>query len=158
MGVFNEDIKTAKNGEDITHLYLLDSKSTKKVIDVRDDKFFQELDIDFLQQDIDNKINKIEVKTDTMAHRTGNFAYEHTSNKYYKTKGCFEKTQSDYIFYYVQGTKDMYVLDTKKLQKYVHSNSKTLKEVCMGDNALGYLIKLTDIEAKGLGYKIKKTA
>lgn len=155
MGVFNEDIKTAKNGEDITHLYLLDSKQTKAVMDVRDDKYFQSLDIDFLQQDIDNNINKIEVKTDTMAHRTGNFAYEHTSNKKYKTIGCFEKTQSDYIFYYVQGTKDMYVLDTKKLQNYVHTNAKILKEVCMGDNALGYLIRLTDIEAKGLGYKIK---
>ena len=155
MDKFQKDLNTGSIGEDIIFDFLQTRKMTKYVLDVRNDKFFQDIDIDFIQETINNNIIKIEVKTDTMAHRTGNLAYEHTSNKYYNTIGCFEKTKSDYIFYYLTETNELYILSTIKLRNYVNSNKDNLREVRMGDNALGYLIKLNELIKYNIGSKVQ---
>ena len=85
MNKFQQDLRTGSIGEDVIFNFLKSNTNTKSVIDVRHDTLFQELDVDFIQETHDNQIRKIEVKTDTMAHNTGNLAYEHTSNKYYNT-------------------------------------------------------------------------
>lgn len=155
MNKFQQDLKTGNIGEEIILEFLKENKATKSVLDVRNDKFFQDIDTDFIQETLQNEIYKIEVKTDTLAHKTGNLAYEHTSNKYGNTIGCFEKTRADYIFYYLTETKELYILHTESLRNYVLLNKNRFREVDMGDNALGYLIKLEELIINNIGWKMK---
>lgn len=154
MNKFQKDLKVGKAGEDVVLDFLKVNGSTKNVLDVREDKLFQELDIDFIQETLYSELRKIEVKTDTLAHKTGNLAYEHTSNKYYNTLGCFEKTKADYIFYYLSEIKSVYILKVSELRNYVRLNKNRLREVSMGDSALGYLIKLEDLIKNEIGWEM----
>lgn len=141
----NKDFKRGKIGEDKIIDFLSSHKSTLQLIDVSYDKWFQQCDVDLLQI-TNNGINKIEIKTDFMAHRTGNLAYETTSCKYTNTIGCFEKTCADYIFYYIINTNVLYIFDTLELRQWVEDNKDNLKLIEMGDMALGYLIKLNKLK------------
>jgi hypothetical protein len=152
---FQQDLKTGEIGEQKVWEYLLGLSITQMLYDVRTDKFFQRLDIDFIHCDKEGEIRKIEVKTDTMAHRTGNLAYEHTSNKYYNTIGCFEKTRADYMFYYLSEVDEIYIINMNKLRNYVHTNKTRFREVNMGDNALGYLIKIAELKRMNIMSLVK---
>lgn len=143
---FMTDIKIGNNGEDIIYNYLLHHSSTKIVVNVTNDEWFQQFDIDFLQITKDNQINKIEVKTDRMADRTGNMVYEVYSDRRTYTQGCFEKTESDYIFYYLINTNVLYIFDTQELRQWVSEHKNNLKLVNMGDFALGYIIPLYELK------------
>ena len=152
---FMTDIKIGNDGEDIIYNYLLHHSSTKIIVNVTNDEWFQQFDIDFLQITKDNQINKIEVKTDRMADRTGNMVYEVYSDRRTYTQGCFEKTESDYIFYYLINTNVLYIFNTQELRQWVSEHKSNLKLVNMGDFALGYIIPL--YELKDLDIKIKLT-
>lgn len=154
MNKFQKDLRTGVLGEEVVYNFLLRNSQTSNVLDVRDDKVFQKLDVDFIQELISGGTRMIEVKTDTQAHYTKNLAYEHTSNKYYNTIGCFEKTKADYIFYYLTETKEVYILDTLRLRQYVRVHKSRFREVNMGDNALGYLIKLEELINNKIGWRI----
>ena len=154
MNKFQNDLRTGELGEEVVYNFLSRNPNTSKVLDVRGDKVFQKLDVDFIQELISGGFRMIEVKTDTQAHYTRNLAYEHTSNKYYNTIGCFEKTKADYIFYYLTETKEVYILDTLRLRQYVRVHKSRFREVNMGDNALGYLIKLEELINNKIGWRI----
>ena len=57
---FHSDSEIGNKGENIIYDYLWKHKSTLKIVDVSRDEWFQQFDIDFLQIDIQNNINKIE--------------------------------------------------------------------------------------------------
>lgn len=152
---FQKDLRTGEIGETKVYDYLSSLYITQYIQDVRDDKFFQGLDVDFIHCDKQGEFRKIEVKTDTMAHRTGNLAYEHTSNKYYNTIGCFEKTRADYMFYYLSEVDEIYTINMNKLRNYVHTNKTRFREVNMGDNALGYLIKIDELKRMNIMSLVK---
>lgn len=154
MNKFQQDLKTGNIGEDVVYKFLLNDSNTSNLIDVRDDKVFQKLDVDFIQELKTGGCRMIEVKTDTQAHYTKNLAYEHTSNKYYNTIGCFEKTKADYIFYYLTETKEVYIIDTLRLRQHVRVHRNRFREVNMGDNALGYLIKLEELINNNIGWRM----
>lgn len=139
------DIERGKVGEEVVYNILMDNIDTKHLVDVREDSLFQRLDIDFLQVTNKNKVRKIEVKTDAIVHKTGNIVYEYFSDITAGTKGCFEKTESDFIFYYLTYVEELYIINTKKLKSYVNKNIRLLKEANMGDNAWGFLIKIEDL-------------
>ena len=82
---FHSDNEIGNKGENIIFNYLLNHSSTINLVDVSKDKWFQQFDIDFLQVTADGDINKIEVKTDRIADKTGNMVYEKYSNKQYFT-------------------------------------------------------------------------
>ena len=149
---FHKDNIVGQNGEYIIYNYLLNHSSTVNLIDVSRDKWFQQFDIDFIQVTKDG-INKIEVKTDKIADRTSNMVYEIYSDKRFYTLGCFEKTEADYIFYYLINTNILYIFDTQELREWVLEHQHNLKLVDMGDFALGYIIKLNDL--KDISIKIK---
>lgn len=149
---FHKDNIIGQNGEYIIYNYLSNHSSTINLIDVSKDKWFQQFDIDFLQVTNDG-INKIEVKTDRIADRTGNMVYEIYSDKRFYTLGCFEKTEADYIFYYLINTNILYIFDTQELREWVLEHQHNLKLVDMGDFALGYIIPLNDL--KDISIKIK---
>ena len=143
---FHKDNIVGQNGENIIYDYLWKHKSTLKIVDVTKDEWFQQFDIDFLQIDIQGNINKIEVKTDRMADKTGNMVYEVWSDKRFYSKGCFEKTEADYIFYYLINTNILYIFNTQELREWVLEHQHNLKLVDMGDFALGYIIPLNDLK------------
>lgn len=149
---FHKDNIVGQNGEYIIYNYLSNHSSTINLIDVSKDKWFQQFDIDFIQVTNDG-INKIEVKTDRIADRTGNMVYEIYSDKRFYTLGCFEKTEADYIFYYLINTNILYIFYTQELREWVLEHQHNLKLVEMGDFALGYIIKLNDL--KDISIKIK---
>ena len=149
---FHKDNIVGQNGEYIIYNYLSNHSSTINLVDVSKDKWFQQFDIDFIQVTNDG-INKIEVKTDRIADRTGNMVYEIYSDKRFYTLGCFEKTEADYIFYYLINTNILYIFDTQELREWVLEHQHNLKLVDMGDFALGYIIRLNDL--KDISIKIK---
>ena len=144
--MFNSDIQVGNKGEEIIYNYLWKHKSTLKVIDVTKDEWFQQFDIDFLQVDCNGSINKIEVKTDRLADKTVNMVYEIWSDRRIYAKGCFEKTEADYIFYYLINTKVLYIFNTQELRTWVNEHENKLWQTDMGDNAFGYVIRLNDLK------------
>lgn len=146
---FKNDLERGKVGEEIVKSFLGDLDWVTDLNDVRDDKEYQKQDIDFVVK----TSYSIEVKTDSLAHITGNLAYEYISNKNYNSVGCFEKTKSDYIYYYLTESKELYIIDTIMLQQYVSENKNKLKLVPMGDYALGYLIKFDTLVKEQISEK-----
>lgn len=137
---FKEDLIYGETGEHVAWLNLLESPKTRQVLDVRKDKYFQAKDIDFLQLDFQNNVNKIEVKTDRKAHETGNIAFETDSNG---NVGCLERSEADYIYYYLEKSKEVIILKLKELRGYIkHTNPR---EITMGDNAKGYLLDIQNL-------------
>ena len=102
---FITDNNVGRKGENIIYNYLMNRPSTDNVMDVSKSWWFQQFDIDFIQIDKNGSVNKIEVKTDRMADKTGNMVYEIYSDRRTCSQGCFEKTQADYILYYLINTK-----------------------------------------------------
>ena len=144
--MFNTDIQIGNKGENIIYDYLMNHPSTDSVVNVSNDMWFQQFDIDFIQVDGNGGVNKIEVKTDRLADKTGNMIYEYWSDRRIFSVGCFEKTQADYIFYYLINTKVLYIFNTQELREWVHKRKDKLWQTCMGDFALGYVIPLNDLK------------
>ena len=143
---FHTDNEIGNKGENAIFNFLSTYHSTTAIIDVTKDAWFQQFDIDFLWQDTEYNIFKIEVKTDTLADKTGNMVYEIWSDKRTHSKGCFEKTEADYIFYYLINTRMLYIFNTKELREWVSKHIDNLKQTDMGDSAFGYVIRLGDLK------------
>ena len=143
---FHSDINIGQKGENIIYDYLMNHPSTDNVINVSNDKWFQQFDIDFVQINGSGDVNKIEVKTDRLAHKTGNMVYEIWSDRRIYSKGCFEKTEADYIFYFLINTNIIYIFDTLELRDWVKKHETKLNRTNMGDYAVGYLIPLNDLK------------
>lgn len=142
MGDFKKDIETGRIGEKKTLDFLNSLDITYHVEDVTEDKLWMGLDVDFIYITKNGEIYKIEVKTDTIAHISGNIVYETISNKHYNTEGCFSKSNADMIFYYLSEVDELYYINTYLLREYVSENKNRLNEVDMGDFARGYLLRL----------------
>ena len=144
--MFNSDFQVGNKGENIIYDYLMNHPSTDSVVNVSNDTWFQQFDIDFIQVDGNGDVNKIEVKTDRLADKTGNMVYEYWSDRRTFSIGCFEKTQADYIFYYLINTKVLYIFNTQELRKWIYKRKDKLWQTCMGDFAIGYVIPLNDLK------------
>ena len=147
--MFSESLKEGESGEHLVWNILSKSKDVRSIVDVRQDKAFQEMDIDFLVEDGDRQFTPIEVKTDFKAQDTGNLVYEVQTSGHL---GCFEKTQARFIYYYIPAQKVVYVIGVKAWRTYIHQVKP--EERKMGDNATGFLLSIKELkEAK----VIKKT-
>lgn len=138
--MFEQSKKFGEYGEHAVWNVLSSEKWVRSVIDVRQDEGFREQDIDFLVENTSRQFAGVEVKTDFMAHKTGNLAYELTTSGHI---GCFEKTKARYIAYIVPKAQKVYWISVEALREYVRSHD--LNEIKMGDNATGYLIPLEDL-------------
>lgn len=138
--MFEECLKTGGYGEHAIWNLFIKSPKVKSIVDVRDDKHFQELDIDFLVENLERQFTSIEVKTDFKAHETGNIVYEiSTSNNV----GCFEKTQAQFIAYFIPESRQVHMISVGALRRYISQVHP--KEIRMGDNATGYLLPIEDL-------------
>lgn len=143
---FDKDIILGNVGEELTLKLLKQDKTITKIKDVRTERKFQKWDIDFIIYKNDRKI-KLEVKTDRLAFETGNIIYEKYSNIKYNSIGCFEKTRANYILYYILYTNVLYIINVLEFNFWVNSHKPNKLEVIrMGDNAIGYLFSLEELE------------
>lgn len=149
--MFDESLKEGESGEHVVWNLLQNQPNIRSIVDVRKDKKFQEKDIDFLVENMNRQFTSIEVKTDFKAHETGNLVYEVTTSRHI---GCFEKTQAEYIMYYIPANKVVYMIDVVGLRTYIHKVRP--EERRMGDNATGFIIPIQDlIRAKVIKYTYK---
>lgn len=154
MGIkFTNDIEKGRVGEDIVINFLKQNKCFDNIIDVRKDKEYQNMDIDFILKRKDREY-KAEVKTDYIAHTTNNICFEIVSNKEYNTDGCILKTKSDILLYYIIEDDKLYIFNTRRLIDSLKELMKSKSHILgiqyrkFGDNAEGFLIPertLTDV-------------
>lgn len=147
--MFSDSLLDGGYGEHAIWNLFIKQPWVRNVIDVRDDKGFQEKDIDFLVEDRNRQFTPIEVKTDYKAHETGNVVYElSTSNNI----GCFEKTQAKYIMYFVPKSKEAHMIDVKEFRTYLQKARPDERK--MGDHSTGFLLSIQELKDNGV---IKRT-
>lgn len=143
---FNDDIEFAKIGEAKVVTFfrgMVDDNGTPKfadVIDVRNTKKFQEMDVDFILNKGNGDVIMVEVKTDRKISDTGNLVFETLSNG---NPGCLQRSAADAICYVDAVYGVMYYINLQKLKILI--GNMHYKEVHMGDNAVGYLIPVDDV-------------
>ena len=160
---FNKSIKTGDFGEQIIKNYFKNNPNIIDVIDVSQDKQYQDKDIDFLVKLKSGEDISIELKTDT--YDTGNIFYEAISNKEYNVLGCMIKSKAKCLFYYFIKTKELYIIDFKAYKKWVNANNgrftkKTIKNINRYGNdithSVGLLIPKKIFEREMVGHFNKK--
>jgi len=62
--------------------------------------------------------SSIEVKIDSQGHKTRNFAFETISNEITATRGCFMRTESDYLFYLFAGSGELWRMSTEIVRNW----------------------------------------
>lgn len=137
---FNEDLEYGRIGEIAARHILESSNKVKSVLDCTKDKYFQQFDIDYLAEQDNGRVLKCEVKTDRLAHLSGNIVWEKSTSGH---PGCLEKTIADIVFYYLSVSKTMYIFTPATLKKYIEL--KQPKEIEMGDYATGYLLSIGEL-------------
>ena len=138
--MFSESLKEGESGEHVVWNILSKINEIRSVVDVRQDKHFQEDDVDFLVENMNRQFTPIEVKTDFKAQDTGNIVYEASTSGHI---GCFEKTKAKYIYYYIPAAKKVHVINVKAMRTYLHEVRPDEKR--MGDNSTGYLLPIADL-------------
>ena len=150
--MFWDDVIRGTIGEFVVFNAIWKLDSVKQVIDVRDDLFFQSVDVDFLVCDKNRQYTWLEVKTDYKTYETGNVIYELTTNG---NPGCLEKTRASVIAFYVPQSGNIYLCKTDALRRCVRNNDYPLKE--MGQCSKGYIVPLGDLERFGVVIRMIKT-
>lgn len=143
--MFKDDKQLAIIGEFVVWNALQDLKDVKKVIDVREDRRFQEWDVDLLIENDERQFFGIEVKTDWKTFETGNVIFETES---FGKIGCLERTKADYVAFFVPQSGNIYLCDTKELKKCAKSGNYPTKP--MGQETLGIIVPLGDLERFGV--------
>lgn len=147
---FESDLSIGKIGEELVKRRLLAYRGVEDVIDISNSKRGIRDDIDFEIVYSDGHTSTVEVKTDIMAHKTGNLAYEEFSHR---NPGCFARTKADHIIYFIYETGEAYVLSPSKLRAFIKEIKEDeikarryrVRATKMGEGASGYLIPLKNI-------------
>ena len=140
---FRQSMEVGKRGEEHIIEYLNNSDNVKKIVDVRDIREYQKMDVDFLVTFADGVERKIEVKTDT--YKSGNIYYEVISSEESDTLGCFEKTEADYLFYYFVNWGYLYILGMEEYRKWFQEKQELF-------NDAGYKKRVRNSEGKNKTY------
>lgn len=125
-----EQMETGKTGIFFCEKYLESLSFVEKVINVEENRNFQKKDIDILAK-INTKKGKaltsIEVKCDT--YKSGNMYVETISNKNKNTPGCILYSKADFLFYFFEKTKILYIMPMKKFREWflLNKNHFTVK-------------------------------
>lgn len=147
---FKGDNKIGKRGEKKIADYIRSLTKTIKVTDLSNDKAAQKDDIDM---EVESTVGKytVEVKTDTMAHVTGNLPFEETSKG---GVGCMRRTKADWMIFYLKATGVLYWIRPQKWREYVDKSHIPLKFI--GEGGMGYLCKIEDLKKHGVIVKEDK--
>ena len=117
---FNNQLRIGSEGERMFIRYLIDERGvpTGYIKDVRKDKTYQALDVDFIVKTKRGKQIKVEVKTNNYTHETGKMPWEMAKRS--GAKGLHERSAADYMFYYLPATGDKYLIDLPRARECVH--------------------------------------
>ena len=138
---FEQDKQLAIIGEFVVWNALSEFKGTKQVIDVREDRRFQEWDIDLLVMNTNRQVYGVEVKTDWKAYDTGNFFFETKSRE---KVGCLERTKADYIAFFVPQSGNIYMCRTEAIRRCLSNHDYRLIQAVDGNE--GYILPIGDLE------------
>ena len=119
---FKDSLALGEMGEEIILDYLQKSPTIQRIIDVRDEKLYQKMDVDLVVVTKDEQELKVEIKTDS--YKSGNIFYEWTSAVETASVGCMEKTQADYLFYYFINLQTMYIFDMAAYRDWFNENKE----------------------------------
>lgn len=117
---FNEDLRKAEKSE--MKFYNWAIAKGLEVKDVRHDVEWQKKDVDYLVNvKEDNRIAKIEIKSDKGVYQYGNLCIELKSNRYINSDGWWEHTKdnSDWLLFYMEQIDKYYKIRTKDIKKYI---------------------------------------
>lgn len=170
---FSKSLVVGEIGERVVENYLSQLENVSKVESVRDVREYQKKDIDFIVYMKNGRKFSVEVKSDS--YKSGNLYYETKSCIELNTKGCFEKAEADFIFYYFFNLGKLYMLKTNKFRNWVRKeismyfkdpSKSVLKEKIVANktdssetgiyNSLGYTIPLRYMEKKLAGTNVYK--
>lgn len=128
-----ETLAVAKSGMVDIEKFLHSFPSSLSVINVEDHEMYRKKDIDlvwvFLSKGIE-QTKRIELKVDR--YTSGNFFFETASNVGKGTNGCFMYTEADYLFYYFQEWKKLYVLPVAEVRSWFIENESRFTEKTLG--------------------------
>lgn len=104
--------------------------------------------VDFYVEEADGRKTLYEIKTDSMAGRTGNLFIENISNSSTGALGFLHTTKSDFILYYIPELFFYIELPTPELREFVlRYKNKFTQRSCQnpGYKSFGYLVGIEDI-------------
>lgn len=110
MNKFFQDLARGCAGEEVVKQWLI--KRGNKVDDVRDDREYQQQDIDFVVNDV----NCIEVKTDYRIARTNNVCFELSNQRF---RGWFDYCKADFLFIYDINSNILHVVYLSKFREFI---------------------------------------
>lgn len=169
---FNDSMKAAEAGEAKIYNILAEAFT---VDDVTKNEDYFEQDIDFIIEQ-DSKQLSLEVKVDFQGHQTGNLFYEEYSTctllpgkvqvskgiyhqevnfDEFNSQGCFEKSQANYLLYYLNNSEEILIIDFKELRKLFKKNKKLFKQATVNNDKTSIskdveVIKLNNKDLKEL--------
>lgn len=150
---FNKDVKKGEKGEYRLKLFLKKyaENNSMRFLDVSHDKEYQQMDIDFIITD-DNEKYAIELKTDS--YDSGNMFFEELSSIETHSIGCFLRTKANILLYYFEKTEDVYVFyNIQKFREWYEKNKNSFRHCKITNrgygssyyNAYGGLIPLVQL-------------
>ena len=110
MNSFFDDLKRGASGEEAVKKWLINRGN--KVDDVRDNREYQQQDIDFVVNDI----NCIEVKTDYRISQTNNVCIELSNQRF---RGWYDYCKADFLFIYDKNSDALHVVYMKLFREYI---------------------------------------
>jgi len=157
---FQESNDVAKEASNHIEEYLNKKKNVLAVVNVEEDKAFQEQDIDLVLLKYENNsfITKtIEIKADRY-YKTGNYFFETKSNAEKGTAGCFLYSNADLLFYYFIDERELHIMNFYECRKcFLDNISKFTKKDCQNKyyHSEGRLVPRVFLENKIKITKIK---
>lgn len=130
---FKDKNNATKKTEELIATWYRDNGYT--VIDVSNDKEYQQKDIDLIAYYNNDKTiqTKLEIKSDS--YESTNYFAEVISNTSKNSLGCWLKTEADLLLYYFEKRHEVHVIPVKEAQQYVLDNYDRLKSVLVGTKA-----------------------
>ena len=116
---FEFDKARGKRGEQIVYDYY--NRIGYNIIDVSEDKEYQQQDIDFLIDGIG-----YEVKTQTCTYKENTICIELTANVERKYNGWFYTTSAWYLVFVDKVNSVLYKIRTEDLREYYYKNKQTI--------------------------------
>src|SRR5512139_2731309 len=127
----NEASTVAKQAASDVEAWLRNKPETIDVINVEDDPYYREKDIDLIykyrNKDDVEVATTIEIKGDRW-HRTGNYFLETVSNDQKNTPGCFMYSEADYFFYYFVEIRELHIIPMLPAREWFTVNIESFTE------------------------------
>ena len=158
---FEERQRTETEGKPLVEGYLK-SLSAGGVLREATAHEQQSLDIDYVWAPVGKPEVSVEMKVDSQAHRTGNFAFETISNEVRCVQGCFMRSKADYLFYLLLGNKTLYVMKISDVRQWFVSvmerNQQPFRQFRCNTpieggrliHSQGYLVPIQVVKSQGL--------